>query len=67
MLKADDEILMLKALLMKYFYINQKTEVFFQFKSSYLSELAVSASFEYLYYGSTAIINILLLQCEDRF
>ena len=28
--------------------------------------IAVSASFEYLCYGSTAIINIILFQCGDR-
>ena len=31
-----------------------------------MSYLALSASFEYVCYGSMAIINILLLQCGDR-
>ena len=30
-----------------------------------MSKLAFSASFEYLCYGSAAIINILLFQCGD--
>ena len=34
--------------------------VSFVLKSSYISQLALSASFEYLCYGFTAIINILL-------
>ena len=31
-----------------------------------MSHLALSASFEYLCYGSTAILNIFLLRCGDR-
>ena len=31
----------------------------------HLKAINVPVSFEYLYYGSTAIINILLFQCED--
>ena len=31
-----------------------------------MSQLALSALFEYLRYGSTAIINILIFQCGDR-
>ena len=27
--------------------------------------IALSTSFEYLFYGSNAIINVLLFQCED--
>ena len=39
---------------------------FFNLKSSQMSYLALSASFEYLCYGSTAIRNSLLFQCGDR-
>ena len=43
-----------------------KSKGFFNLKSSYMSQLVLSASFEYLCYGATAIIHILLFQCEDR-
>ena len=47
---------------LNYFCINHGDQrFFFNLKSSYSSLLAVSASFEYLCYGSTTIINILLL------
>ena len=40
---------------------------FINLKSSFkMSQLALSASFDYLCYGSTVIINILLFQCGDR-
>ena len=40
----------------------------FNLKSSQMSYLALSTSFEYLCYGSTAIINTInLFQCWDRF
>ena len=41
-----------------YLYIHQVIAVFFYLKSSLISELALSASFNNLFYGSTAIINI---------
>ena len=34
---------------------------FFQFEIIKISQLAFSISFEYLFYGSTAVINILIL------
>ena len=39
---------------------------FLNFKSSYMSQLALSDSFEHLRYESTVIINIVLFQCGDR-
>ena len=46
---------------LKYFY--QKC---FSIRIQQMSQLALSASFEYLFNGSTTIINMLLFQCEDR-
>ena len=40
---------------------------FFNLKSSQMSYLALSASFEYLWYGFTAIINILILSARGPF
>ena len=40
---------------------------FFQFEIIINDEVALSASFEYLCYGSTAMMTILLFQCGDRF
>ena len=52
---------------LKYFCIkNGDQKCFFNLKSSYMSLLALSASFEYLCCGSTAIINILILSVRDR-
>ena len=40
--------------------------VLLDFKSSYMFQFYLSALFEYLFYGSTAFINILLFQCGDQ-
>ena len=40
-------------------------EVFFNLKSSYMSYLALSDSFEYTCYESTAITNILMLTVRE--
>ena len=40
--------------------------VFFDLKSSYISYLALHGSFEYLCYGSTVILIVLLFQCVDQ-
>ena len=51
---------------LKYFWYKpcMDTKVFFLLKSSWMSLLALSASFEYICYESTAIIHILLFQCR---
>ena len=41
-----------------------ETEGFFNLKSSYISYLPLSDSFEYLYYVSTAISNILIISAS---
>ena len=43
----------------------QRNHIFFNLKSSSMSLLAFSASFEYLCYGSTANLNMLLLQMSE--
>ena len=45
---------------LNYFCINPETEGFFQFEII-INALVVSASYEYLCYGSTIIINIFTL------
>ena len=47
-------------------FIKMATKGLFNLKSSQMSWLGLSASFENLCYGSTAIINILLYQRGDR-
>ena len=46
---------------LKYFRINHIDQRFLKFGISIKSQLALSASFQYLSYGSTAIINIVIL------
>ena len=44
-----------------FLYKPWRPTIFFNLKSSKMSSLALSDSFEYLCYGSTAIINLLIL------
>ena len=48
------------------FIYKPRYQILFYLKSSLMSYSALSASFEYLCYGSTAIIHIVLLECGDR-
>ena len=52
---------------LNYFCLNnKKKKFFFNLKSSEMSQLPLSGSFEYLCYGSTAILNILFCPVRNR-
>ena len=58
-------LLTIKAL--KYFRINHREQsVFFNWKSSSMSQLDLSDSYEYLCHGSTPIVSNLFFQCRNR-
>ena len=48
-------------------YKSWRLKAFFNLKPSQMFWLGISDSFEYLCYGSTAIINVLLFQCGINF
>ena len=62
MMSHVSQVVYLALTMLKYFCINRGRQMgFFNFKSSYMSYLGLSDSIECLGYGSTGIINSLIL------